>query len=227
MVIKSMIGGACACLALASLNVYSATYTSSAFDQGWYNSTGQGAFNTNYLVGDIGGTIYRDWFAFDLASINLLAGESIVGATLTVDKAAYIGNDVSKDWFLTSIESDINVLTTAHSAGSPGQGIFTDLADGLAYGVTTVVKAEAASQVIADLSGMNALADINASLGGLFAIGGYLSAVDLITGETLFSGSSAANMAVLTIETSVVPVPAAVWLFASGLFALIGVSRKR
>jgi len=53
-----------------------------------------------------------------------------------------------------------------------------------------------------------------------------LSAATLTNGESAFTQSKFVGGGMVTIETSVVPVPAAVWLFASGLLGLAGVARR-
>ena len=106
--VKPIICSVYACLAAVSLNVNSATYINKAIDQGWYTSSGSSSgSNTSYIIGELNGEIYRNWFAFDLSGINLLAGESIISASLTVVKGAYF-SDVQEEWALTSIESGVD-----------------------------------------------------------------------------------------------------------------------
>jgi len=53
-----------------------------------------------------------------------------------------------------------------------------------------------------------------------------LSASTVANGEFAFTASKYVGGGMVTIETSVVPVPAAVWLFGSGLLGLAGVARR-
>jgi len=53
-----------------------------------------------------------------------------------------------------------------------------------------------------------------------------LSASTSTNGEEAFTASKFVGGGMVTIETSVVPVPAAVWLFGSGLLGLAGVARR-
>lgn len=107
------------------------------------------------------------------------------------------------------------------------------LADGSAYGAATLTAAgENDTLINVNLTGANVFTDIDsslASLDGLFAIGGYLSTIDSGSREFLFNGTGGTNFfkSVLTIETTIVPVPAAVWLFGSGLIGFIGVARRK
>ena len=66
---------------------------------------------------------------------------------------------------------------------------------------------------------------IDLSLFGL-ALGQTTNSVTLNLVENLFFGSSD-PMEVVAIHSSVVPVPAAVWLFGTGILGLIGFSKRR
>ena len=131
---------------------------------------------------------------------------------------------------MTSIESNVSDLINGTGTGLT---IFDDLADGSAFGAATLTAAGGIDSLInVNLTGANAITDIDsslASLDGLFAIGGYLSTIDSTNPEVLFSATGGPDYlkSVLTIETRIVPVPAAVWLFGSGLIGLIGVARKK
>lgn len=50
----------------------------------------------------------------------------------------------------------------------------------------------------------------------------FISATDFFTNQTVIYG-----MADVSVGASVVPVPSAIWLFASGLVGLVGVSTRR
>ena len=70
------------------------------------------------------------------------------------------------------VTTDIGALT-GHTAGAAA---FTDLGSGLVYGSTSFAATTGSSQqLVIDLSG--GLNDINAALGGLFALGGDSSLV--------------------------------------------------
>ena len=53
-----------------------------------------------------------------------------------------------------------------------------------------------------------------------------LGATTLANGEQAFNQSKLVGGGMVTVETTVVPVPAAVWLFGSGLLALAGFCRR-
>ena len=59
------------------------------------------------------------------------------------------------------------------------------------------------------------------------SLASLLEASSSTLGEQASIQSKVVGSGMLTIETTVVPVPAAVWLFGSGLIALAGLSRRR
>jgi hypothetical protein len=215
---------------LISLSTSAATINVGAFDGGWYRSDGlHNPPNENYLAGEAGAIEHRNWFAFDLSSVTLREGEFIINATLSLQNGRY-GGGMSETWTVVSVETNVSDVTAAHSSGSvAGIGVFNDLKDGGFYGETTVNSSTGISTII-DVSfiGVNAIMDITASIGGLFAVGGYVSSLDSSSDEFLFSGSKDQLASVtLSLETTVVPVPAAFWLFGSGILGLIGVAALR
>jgi hypothetical protein len=71
-------------------------------------------------------------------------------------------------------------------------------------------------------------------MGGDAVIGGKLTSLAMgMVAEEVFSetapliGTGSTETPFLTIETTVIPLPAAVWLFGSGLLGLIGFARRK
>lgn len=54
-----------------------------------------------------------------------------------------------------------------------------------------------------------------------------LNASTSLNGDSAFIQNKFVGGGLVTVETTVVPVPAAAWLFASGLISMIGISRRR
>jgi len=230
--VKSLVFGAsCACLLTCMpLPASSATINVGAIDGGWYRSDGlhRASFD-NYLAGESGGTEHRNWFAFDLSSVTLQAGEVIAGATLSLQNGGY-GGDENEQWTVISVESDFSSVMTGHLAGSDtGKAIFNDLKDGNIYARSTISSTTPRDEIIAvSFTSINSISDITSSIGGLFAVGGYVSSLDSPSDEFLFSGTAGRLGSVnLVLETAAVPVPPAIWLFGSGLLGLIGISRRK
>lgn len=226
-----LLGEFCACLfTFISLSASAATINVGATDGGWYSSDGLHSPSVdNYVAGESGRTEYRNWFAFDLSSVTLQAGEFISGATLRLQNGIF-GGDTSEQWTMMSVETNVSDVMAGQNPGNAaGISIFNDLQDGSFYGLTTI-SSSTSSDAILDVSftGVNSISDITSSIGGLFAVGGYVSSLNSPLDEFLFSGTASQIGSVnLLLEIAVVPVPAAFWLFGSSLLVLIGIARKK
>lgn len=218
--------------AFITLSASAATINVGADDGGFYRSDGLHAPSIdNYLAGESGADEYRNWFAFDLSSITLQSGEFITSATLSLQNALY-GGDMSEQWTVVSVETNVPDIMAEQSSGSTdGMNIFNDLQDGSTYGSTTISSSTPSNAIIdVSFTGVNSIPDITSSIGGQFAVGGYVSSLDLdpSSAEFLFSGSANQLASVkLSLETAVVPVPAAFWLFGTGLLGLIGIAKQK
>jgi hypothetical protein len=213
-----------------SLSASAATIEVGAVDGGWYRSDGlHNSSNDNYQAGDSGATELRNWFTFDLSGVTLQAGEFVSSATLSLQNGGYGGNE-RETWTVVNVETDASDVMADHNPQSTdGTDIFNDLQDGSIYGSTTINSSTSPDAIIdVSLTGVNSISDITSSIGGLFAIGGYVSSLSPLTDEYLFSSSDGQLASVtLSLETAVLPVPAAFWLFGSGILGLIGIARHR
>lgn len=148
----------------------------------------------------IGGAINRRFglFAFDLGGV----ANTVVGATLELQRYG-----ASFSFLGGATLADLKFQTTDHLTN------YGNFSFDISTGATT--------DVLSFVLNANALIDINAALGGNF---------ELISGTgstffNLFNGSSSAGTQRLVLETTVVPVPGALLLYASALFGL-GLVRK-
>ena len=200
-------------------NAVASTITLDATNSGWYSSdfTNNGK-TSNMFAGDEFGSNYRNWLAFDLSSVT----DTILSASLD------IANDGQNDTGITFTWSEVTTLVP--SLGSPASAltnfnIYNDLGNGTIYssGITT------AGTIDHYVFNANALISLN-STGSLWAIGGS-TANDMGMAYGFTSGVASLDFIKLTLEIadpiSEVPVPAAAWLFGSGLFAILGFSRRK
>ena len=160
---------------------------------------------------------YRNWITFDLTAF---ASENILEATFEIFNHADNDDSVTFTWHQVTTANSITGVPT-HTSGS---AIYTDSGIGAVYSSGTAVGDGTTD--IYDFSG--ALVAINAAT-SMFTIGGStlddeLSAYDF----NAYDFSEGTVQLTLGIETiTVVPVPAAAWLFGSGLLALAGFARRK
>lgn len=241
-------------LVLPGPTVTAATHTFSTSDteilpdtdnQGWYTDRGQhNEQNDNYLVGDNGGDLFRNFFLFDLSSLNL-SGQVVTSATLELRR--YSANSIVPDFIFQYGLFDVSLGTTPpatlmadHPLVDPGNTnaegieIYGDLGSGTAYGVVAVDSDLGSSDDLLTFTlNAAAIADLSVAAGGFFGIGG---AITNLPGDVadIHGGSGGETMAPppfvrdpgiqrLTIE--VVPEPGTLTLIAGGI-SLLSIWRR-
>lgn len=194
--------------------------TISATDAGWYSDSGvHNSDNSNYSAGtfsdDNGTTLWHNFFVFDLPSLS--------GTATSASLIFNVGLTNNGDFTSTSGTYTLyNVSTPIETLLAPSTtdvDIYDDLGSGSAYGSITVDTNDANMQIIINLNSA-ALTAITSSFGGNFALGGWVDSEFRIGGGVDLNNDP-------QLEVTTVPVPAAFWLFASGLLGLLGLSRRR
>ena len=220
-----LLGAVCACLFVGiTLSGSAVATTIDAFDRGWYDDTG-GHFATVKIAfaGQNNGTTvrYNSFFSFDLAAIS----GTVTSGTLRLELESYFGPDSSEAFTIFDVTTDVTLLNQS-CTGCLTE--FNDLQSGNAYG-TGVVSSSDVGSVIDIILSAAAIADINAASGGLFALGVHVDQITLASGNEglRWSGGDENRTHQLVLATSTVPIPAAVWLFGSGLLGLIGIAKRK
>jgi hypothetical protein len=198
----------------ASANVINISYT----DAGSYKDDGKtNTSSLNHITGLASNVEYRSFFVFDLSAVT----DTVVGASLRVFNPSngYISPDVNETFDVYDVSTSISILTD----GTGGTSAFGDLGTGLLYGSATINSTDINTVIDITLN-TDALDAINQA-SGLFALGGTLSSISGGLDQVVFSSTSEPGLT-RELQLTTVPVPAAVWLFGSGLIGLIGVARR-
>jgi fibronectin-binding autotransporter adhesin len=156
-----------------------------ATTNGWYDNTGYHvAANGNYLVGELGGKIYRDFFVFDLPGMSARP----MGAELLVKPYA-IGSPTN--WVTCQLHDVTTPIGTLVNNASGATDIFADLADGDAYGGRELYLTESNLTVNSSVPLNGAFtAAAFANQGGQIALGGALTLDPTPDNEFAFKYSS-------------------------------------
>ncbi len=147
--------------------------TVNVFDAGWYlggyHNPGDNNYTTGYLpqYGE-----FRDFFAFDLSQ--LPEDAQVTNAVFSVNVRNLVTNDGVETLQLVDVTTPVDQVV---AGGSNRNDIFEDLGTGQDYAARDVYTAEALTDINIDLNAY-AVADINAALGGTFALGGVVTSID-------------------------------------------------
>ena len=199
--------------------------TLNAVDSGWYTSAGSHtAVNDNYVVGELSGVVYRNFFVFDLTGVS----ETITSASVllynptntTPGLRGYISPDPTETFGLFDVSTPIATLSASSASGSAvGIGVFADLGTGVAFGEQVVSAADNGAVVSVALNA-SGIAALNAARGGLFDLGGALTTLGSVEDERVFGFSVALgnpDVRQLQFETAAVPEPSTLALLASAM----------
>ena len=137
-------------------------------------------------------------------------------------------------WTVASTTPFFGVVWDAHDGTTFGPGTYTfDTGGGISYTGVVVGPGQVGGHI---LFNWGATADIDV-INVWDVAGGVYTSTDVtatnpvgpdgVRGLGMIDGAFVGFNANFDFETAVVPVPAAVWLFGSGLLGLVGVARRR
>jgi hypothetical protein len=196
-------------------------YSVSVIDEGWISSSGFSLSSLqNYGTGKYGGNTVRSYYVFDLSNTTPLSG-----VALSIPGNGLISPQGFETLTLFDISPGNISCLLAANCGVPG---YDDAGTGVQYGSLDISSGTGDQVIVFNFAGRDAF---NAAAGnGFFAVGAALTSLDG-TGDEIVNyqtrGYGPYPQVQLVEATPPVPVPAAVWLFGSGLIALAGVARRR
>ena len=184
--------------------------------------------NDNYLVGAFNGDQYRDFFSFDLSTLNL-TGKQVTSASLTLTQFTFESSTgrTSQQLSLYDVSTSASALKTTNGQNA---ATFTDLGSGNSYGTFTITAPSSSTDTVQVSLNSIALSDITQARGGFFSIGGALptaaSDAAVLNDEALFFQSGSPNVARLTLTLAPAPEPSSLLSLSLGALGL-GVLRCR
>ena len=203
-------------------------------DRGWYDREGyHTATNQNTITGPGYNNDTNSWFLFDLSSIQ--AG--VCSATLRLELETWSSGSTTGESSIWDVSTDPAILVQDHAPGDPeGEAITIDLETGANYANKTVFETDVGSVLEFSLS-PQAVSDINAAAGSMFAVGTHLTAADQTTWLRWSSGTEARvhqlvldsgpDCGVVQQPVVPVPIPASAWAIIATLMLLFGVVSLR
>ena len=184
------------------LSTADSEFDTGVFNQGWWSSDASIRFSTDDNVNYAAGGITNNFFTFDLSNIS----GTVTGAVFNITRAQGI-SDSGFSYFEYDMYDVITDAATLNNNVGANLAIYDDLGSGVHYGNFEITVAGDPNEILMLQLNEGFISDINAAILGAdqyFSIGGHRS-----------------------LPPAVVPVPAAVWLFGSGLIGLIGVARRK
>ena len=171
------------------------------FNQGWWSSDASIRFGTDDNINYAAGGITNNFFTFDISGIS----GTVTGAVFNITRAVGV-SDSGYTYFEYDMYDVITDAATLNNNVGANLAIYDDLGSGVHYGNFNITVAGDPTEILMLQLNEGFISDINAAILGTdqyFSIGGHRSL------------------------PAIVPVPAAVLLFGSGLLGLIGVARRK
>jgi hypothetical protein len=180
--------------------------TLNAIERGWFAETGahsaQHQNTATGIAGDLG--ILRAFIVFEMPQLS----GSIIEASLRLELEAYLSGEECETFMVMSVNTPARAMGMTYLPGAAaGQAIFDDLGNGSVYGHATVTADDVGRVLEISLSAQ-ALQDMQAAAGTLFAIGIQLGQIipPQAANDTLkmvrFSAASENRTQQLVLQTS-------------------------
>lgn len=210
--------------AIFRFNTSDNQFTPGTDNQGWWSDTRKNSdSNDSYLVGKVGGDIHRNFFTFNLSSLN----QEVVSAYLNL-RPYKSGSNPTQNLEFFDVSTS---ATTLNNNNGSSVAIFEDLGTGKSYGKTIVGTGSSGTGILLISLNAAAVADINTAAGGFFSIGGTLDdkSLDRPRNQFLFGDSSGTGVQRLFVRTAEpAPEPSSVLgILSFGVFGAGWVLKRR
>ncbi|WP_282610224.1 hypothetical protein [Pelagibius sp. Alg239-R121] len=191
-------------------------------DNGLFGTAGSGTSVGNYITGGLAnGAEFRSFFNFDLSGVTGTVTEAVL--TLSLNRTVALSPDPSESIAFFDVTESLPDLID----GSGGRAAFDDLGSGRRYGFGTL-STDLTSGVLSVALNALALLDLNAAIGGDFALGGALTSLsgetELLFGFSNLGQQQPTQLNLTTVAQApnpvAIPEPGSFTLISLGLFAL-------
>lgn len=168
-----------------ALDTSQGAFTAGALNHGWWSDARPNTdTNANYMTGTLGGVRRRNFFVFDLSAVD---GE-IVGARLDVTRGREVNTEATETVELFDVST---TAATLAARGNPSASVYADLGSGTSYGIFDIATGGSPTEILRFDLNAAAVADLNAAVGGYWAVGGSLitnDGADSVFGMTQSAG---------------------------------------
>jgi hypothetical protein len=196
-------------LMIASTASVAETLTINSSARGNYTESGAHSLTDGYFTGQISGTEYRSYFAFDLSTFYKPVG----AATLSIQQTGFLGSDDFEELFTSPYAGAIEELTNAASTGT---AVFNALGTGSNIFPQNVFPSSNGTTLTASLIQDRMRGLLSTHAAERFAFGSRIRSIDTSGDQGLFFNSASGNPTDGRASLAIELLPGQGWMNPSG-----------